>query len=195
MVEVEEIDDFCDRVDKYMFPDEVESDWLFDVWKRKREKKKNEKENRKIKSQGTYGRLRTFNYLREILEELEEDVGYLPILHEKIFLSKVDLDFGTLAKNKKVTSTLYFEPSSYFNGEFICYDNTNDSIAWIRIAICTVEHSYLPVIQNSYGSKAEEILREQLIDGIDIAIEKFLDAGKDYLEKLEAENQKEEHNS
>lgn len=48
MVEVEEIDDFCDRVDKYMFPDEVESDWLFDVWKRKREKRKMKKKTEKL---------------------------------------------------------------------------------------------------------------------------------------------------
>ena len=148
-------------------------------------KRENERWKAKIRKHGSYGRIETLSYLRSVLEDLEERTEYLPIMHEKILLSEVDLDFGPFAEDKKVTSTLYFEPSHYWNGEFVCYDDTGDSIGWIRVACCDAFGGYSAVVQNNYGSKAEEIIRKQLADGVEIALEKLLDAGRDYLERIE----------
>lgn len=147
--------------------------------------KKNERRKEKIRKHGAYGRIETLSYLRALLKSLEEKTEYLPIMHEKILLSEVDLEFGPFAEDKKVTSTLYFEPSTYWNGEFVCYDNTGDSIGWIRVACCDACNTYSAVVQNDYGSKAEKIIRKQLADGVEIALEKLLDAGREYLRKIE----------
>lgn len=193
MIEIEEIDVLLNRINKYMFPNEIESDWIFDVWKRKRKQKKKEKENKKIKSQGIYGRIVCLDYLLRGLRKLENEVGYVPIIHEKVFLSEMTIDLGTLMEDKHVVSKLYLQPSDVFKNEFelVCFDDTNDSIAWTRVHCCVEFDHYSVVVQNNYGSKAEEMLKKQIGDGIDIAIEKYLAEGNKYLDKLEAKRKAE----
>ncbi len=153
-------------------------------------RKHNESKIEKIKKQGTYGRFRTLTYMRSILKELEDQVGYLPILHQNIYLSRVDLDFGPFAEGKTGTSTLYYEPSPYHKGELVCYDDTNNAIAWIRFWICDEMKSCYPVLDGVRDSKNKQIVEQQIYDGIDIALEKFYEAGQSYLAELKKKKSK-----
>lgn len=184
MTEIEEIDELYDEFREFIYGKPKPKNKISAYF----EQKDQERENKRIKKKGLYGRILTLKYLRSVLEEFEEKIGYLPILHENLFLSKEELNFGPFAEDKKVTSTLYFEPSPYWNGEFVCHDDTGDSIGWTRMGFCTATRTYNAVIQNNYGSKAEEVVRKQLADGVDIAIDKFMEAGRSCFEKIKEQN-------
>ena len=186
MTEIEEIDALYDEFREFYYRKPKPKNKISAYF----EQRDIERENKKIKKKGLYGRILILKYLRSVLESFEEKMGYLPILHENMFISEKELDFGPFAEDKKVTSKLFFEPSPYWNGEFVCYDDTGDSIGWVRIGSCTTWRAYSDVVQNNYGSKAELTIRNQMVDGVNIAIDKFMEAGRSYLEKAKEQNQK-----
>lgn len=185
MIQIKEIDEMYDEyIDLFYTKPKIRFKLLHKI-DAYFDQKDEEREIKRMEKKGLYGRLLAIQWLRNILKEFEKyDLGYFPELHENVFISEVELDLGPFAKDKKVTSKLYFEPSPFYSGEFVCYDNTGDSIAWIRIGCCKAWGEYSAVVQNDYNAKSEQIIRKQLAEGVNIALEKFLEAGKKNLEEL-----------